>query len=79
LSRDASGTRAVTEYHPSTESSDLYARVLVEGAPPVVDVLPAGSIIYRGRRFRVLGGAGVADAVSECSKDASDNYAWVAK
>lgn len=33
---------------------------------------------WRGVRFLVQGGAGVADAVYECRKNAADAYAWVA-
>jgi hypothetical protein len=68
-----------TEYLSSGYGTDLYCRVSSDGLPPVVDTLPTGAAVYRGRRFRVLGGAGVADVVSECAKNAADAYVWVTK
>jgi hypothetical protein len=45
--------------------------------PQMVSALPAASAAYRGWILRVEGGAGVADTVSVCRKDAADAYAWV--
>lgn len=45
--------------------------------PPVVDTLPTASVDYRSTIAIVEGGAGVADALYRCAKDASDAYAWV--
>lgn len=74
----ASGS-ATNEYLASGYGTGLYVRVTSNDLPPTVDTLPTGAAVYRGRRFRVLGGAGVADVVSECSKNAADAYVWVTK
>jgi len=55
-----------------------YARTSVNGSPPAIDVLPTASATYRGRMFRVEGGAGVADVTYICRKDAANAYGWVA-
>lgn len=66
------------EYLPSGFGPDLYVRSSSDGNPPKVDALPGASAAYRGRMFRVEGGAGVADVTSVCQKDAADAYNWVA-
>ena len=66
----------INEYLSSGNGDMLYGRVSVDGLPPVVDALPTPSATYRGRMFRVEGGAGAADAVSLCEKNAADTYAW---
>ena len=50
------------------------ARLLL-GLPRVTS-LPAASATYRGVVGRVEGGAGVADTLGACTKDAADAYAW---
>jgi hypothetical protein len=44
--------------------------------PGKVAALPAASSTYRGQILRVEGGAGVADALKICEKNAADAYAW---
>lgn len=39
---------------------------------------PTADAAHRGTVFYVAGGAGVADTLEICRKDAADNYAWVA-
>ncbi len=46
-------------------------------ATNVVATLPSASDKYRGNMLTVAGGAGVADDVYICLKDASNVYAWV--
>ena len=41
-----------------------------------IDALPAASSAYRGYMYRVEGGAGVADALYICEKNAADAYVW---
>ncbi len=41
-----------------------------------VGVLPLASATYRGQFWRVEGGAGVADALYICEKNAVDAYVW---
>lgn len=56
----------------------LYVVRSRDGVPPIVDALPAASATYRGRRFQVEGGTGVADASYECRKGSDNLYTWVA-
>ena len=42
----------------------------------VVSVLPNASVDYRGYRALVEGGAGVADEMHVCVKNAGDTYEW---
>lgn len=67
----------VSKYLTSAWGPDLYARKSVDGLPPPVDVLPAASVTYRGRMFRIDGGAGVEDKVYRCDKSSADTYSWV--
>lgn len=69
---------AVAKYLPSVWGTDMYSRKREDGQAPEVDVLPSASATYRGREFRVLGGAGAADVTSRCRKNAADAYEWVA-
>jgi hypothetical protein len=43
----------------------------------VTGTRPAADAAHRGTIFYVAGGAGVADTLEICRKDASNNYAWV--
>jgi len=43
---------------------------------PSRDTLPTASADYRGRAALVMGGAGVADTIYACLKDAAGAYAW---
>ncbi len=38
---------------------------------------PAASATYRSRAYAELGGAGVADSIWTCQKDATDTYVWL--
>lgn len=44
--------------------------------PQVMSALPTASAAWRGVMVRVEGGAGVADTVSICIKNAADAYVW---
>lgn len=50
--------------------------VLGREAVAMVDALPAADASLRGRMLLVLGGAGVADVVYVCRKDATDAFVW---
>lgn len=60
---------------PTTGTTDSVATV--HSAPiPTVSALPTAVAGLRGRMVRLLGGAGVADQVYVCRKNAADAYEW---
>lgn len=57
-------------------SAGAVTQVARDGWFPAVAALPTASASYRHAVYRVDGGAGVADGIYICTKDASNNYAW---
>lgn len=44
--------------------------------PGLVTALPTAAVAYRGQMLRVEGGAGVADTLNICEKNAANAYVW---
>ncbi|HSX36409.1 MAG TPA: glycosyl hydrolase family 28-related protein [Patescibacteria group bacterium] len=57
-------------------SAGSVTQIARDGFFPPIAVLPGASASYRHAIYRVDGGAGIADGIYVCTKDASNTYAW---
>ncbi len=57
-------------------SAGAVTQIARDGWFPPVTSLPTASSSYRHAVYRIDGGAGIADGIYICTKDASNNYAW---